>query len=129
MASKFGNLCYATFLNKCPRCHQGNMFETNNPYNFKSGFLMNKRCKVCNENLEPEPGFYFGAMYVSYGLTVGFGFILYLILIFLGLSLATSVIISSLALCMLIPMFFRYSRIIWLGLFVSYREKEGPTKP
>ncbi len=27
---------------------------------------MHKRCQVCDLDFEPEPGFYFGAMFISY---------------------------------------------------------------
>jgi len=29
-------------------------------------------CQLCKHTFSPEPGFYFGAMYVSYAMGVGF---------------------------------------------------------
>jgi uncharacterized protein (DUF983 family) len=31
---------------------------------------MHSRCQVCDANLSPEPGFYDGAMYISYAFSV-----------------------------------------------------------
>jgi hypothetical protein len=78
---------------------------------------MNETCPVCGVRLEPEPGFYQGAMYVSYGFTValiiGLGFLLY----FLGnpSEWTTISIIIGISL-LLVPLNYRYSRIIYLYL-------------
>lgn len=50
---------------KCPRCHQGNMF-THGMYNLAHYTEMPLACPVCGLAFEPEPGFYIGAMYISY---------------------------------------------------------------
>ncbi|HRG37855.1 MAG TPA: hypothetical protein PK289_04945, partial [Bacteroidia bacterium] len=71
------------------------------------------------EDFNRETGFYFGAAYVSYGLTVGFGIGLYLLLCVWGnVDTASFVIIFSLLLIALLPVFFRFSRLIWINLFV-----------
>ena len=110
--------------NKCPKCHSGHVFEVQNPYNFKKGMKMNKICAVCGQSFEPEPGFYFGGMYVSYGLSVGVGFAFYLFFaLVLNIEVLTSIIYTSIILIVLIPVFFRLSRLIWLYLFVKYNSK------
>ena len=40
---------------------------TKTAYNLKNFDKMHKRCSHCDEDFEREPGFYFGAMYTSYG--------------------------------------------------------------
>lgn len=110
--------------NKCPKCHEGNFFIGNNPYNLSQFDKMNKRCPVCNENFERETGFYYGAMYVSYGITVGFGALLFLILSVIGgMEMIPFLITFSILLIVLMPIIFRVSRLIWINLFVKYKTK------
>ena len=71
-----------------------------------------------------EPSFYYGAMYVNYGITVGFSILVFLIskLIFDG-SLLQSFITIIVSLILLTPVNLRLSRIIWIHLFVAYEKK------
>ena len=55
---------------KCPRCRQGNIFKYSIRTNLLQFNKMNETCPFCEVRLEPEPGFYQGAMYVGYGITV-----------------------------------------------------------
>lgn len=116
---------YSILANKCPRCHKGNFFETGSPYDLKRFTKMNGRCSVCGEDFNRETGFYFGAAYVSYGLTVGFGIGLYLLLcVLFDVGTIAYLVTFSTLLIVLLPVFFRYSRLIWIHLFVrSQRQK------
>lgn len=39
---------------------------------FSTKFMkMNEKCFCCGQSFMPEPGYYFGAMFVSYGLNAG----------------------------------------------------------
>lgn len=71
-----------------------------------------------------EPSFFYGAMYVNYGITVGFSILVFLIskLIFDG-SLLQSFITIIVSLILLTPVNLRLSRIIWIHLFVAYEKK------
>jgi hypothetical protein len=72
--------------------------------------------------LEPEPGFYQGAMYVSYGFTVVCMALISAILYSLGNTgpdVYTGVIIG--VMIMIAPLNFRYSRIFYLYLFGGLR--------
>ncbi|MGA7931438.1 MAG: DUF983 domain-containing protein [Candidatus Sulfotelmatobacter sp.] len=52
---------------RCPRCRLGNIFR----YSIFRGFpKMHERCPVCDLKLEREPGYFLGAMYVSYALAL-----------------------------------------------------------
>jgi uncharacterized protein (DUF983 family) len=50
---------------RCPRCRRGSIFR----YSIFRGFpKMHERCSVCDLKFDREPGYFLGAMYVSYGL-------------------------------------------------------------
>lgn len=119
---------YSILNNKCPRCHEGNFFETDNPYNLKKFARMYPHCSVCKEDFKRETGFYFGSAYVSYALTVGFGIVLYLLLCtWLKMETLPFLITFTVLLIILMPVFYRYSRLIWIHLFVRSRvKKEQP---
>lgn len=53
---------------KCPKCRKGDLFIK--PFDFKNPLNMNEKCAHCEQRFEPEPGYYFGAMFISYGWTV-----------------------------------------------------------
>ena len=118
---------------KCPRCRRGPMFTNNNPWNLRKVFSMPQRCPECGQPYELEPGFWYGTGYVSYALSV-----LYLILtfvlwwIFIGFSVSDNRFfwwmgMNALLLVVLQPPLMRYSRTIWLYIFVKYSAtwKEG----
>src|SRR5690625_7536212 len=55
---------------KCPSCLKGKMFRyPGNPLLFKIP-KMSEYCAQCKHKFEIEPGFFFGAMYVSYAFAV-----------------------------------------------------------
>lgn len=87
---------------------------------------MNERCPGCNIRLEPEPGFYQGAMYVSYAFTVAFIVIIGLLLYLAGHP-SEWVYIGAVigVMVLLIPLNYRYSRILYLHLFggIKYNPK------
>ncbi len=113
---------------KCPKCHQGKMFTVPSAYNFKRMHEMPEHCKSCGQSFFPEPGFYTGAMYVNYGLTLVFSGMTYLILE-IGFSVSALVFFGVyLSILLLIgPLMFRYSRVIFLYMFVKY-DKEAIKK-
>ena len=52
---------------RCPRCRTGSIFR----YSIFRGFpKMQERCPVCDLKFEREPGYFLGAMYLSYGLGI-----------------------------------------------------------
>lgn len=54
---------------KCPRCRVGKVYE-NPVYSFGSQKIL-KSCAHCGLIYEREPGYFYAAMYVSYGFIVG----------------------------------------------------------
>ena len=121
--SGFGSAAYSIVNNKCPRCHKGNFFVNNNPYILKRFDAMNKNCPVCNEDFERETGYYYGAMFVSYGLTVSFGLTVFLIMcVVFNFEAMTFLIVFAILQVLLMPVFYRTSRLIWINIFVHYKK-------
>ena len=59
---------HALVHSKCPRCRRGKVFQ-NSMYGLKSQ-KMYDQCPHCNLKFEREPGYFYVAMFVSYGLNV-----------------------------------------------------------
>ncbi|MCW3077848.1 MAG: hypothetical protein JWO32_2457 [Bacteroidetes bacterium] len=111
---------YSILFNKCPRCHKGNFFVSNNPYDLKRFSKLNDDCPVCNESFRREPGFYFGATYASYGITVFLGLTLFLFMVwFLKIEILIFLVTFLILLIVLMPVIYRLSRLIWINVFVS----------
>jgi hypothetical protein len=81
---------------------------------------MVKQCPVCGQKSEPEPGFYYGAMYVSYAVAVAIGCFVGVPMLFFGASAMATVIAIAAALVVLSPITLRFSRMIWINFFVDY---------
>lgn len=110
-------LATALLQGKCPRCRSGNIFTYPASALFKFN-KMNERCPHCTVRLEPEPGFYQGAMYISYGFTVLVILIVGLLLYFTG-DPSEWVYIGTVigVMALLVPLNYRYSRIVYLYSF------------
>ena len=68
-----------------------------------------------------EPAFYFGALYVSYGLTVAICILTFITSkIIFEVSLLPSFTVVFLVLFIFIPINLRLSRILWINLFINY---------
>lgn len=118
---KKGTKLYSILFNKCPRCHVGDFMKEKNIFKLHKAFNMHEHCSNCGLKYTMEPSFFYGAMYVNYGLTVGIGIITFAIatLIF-HLSLLESFIPIVVMLILTAPVTIRLSRIIWINLFVKY---------
>ena len=115
------SLINAQFYGKCPRCRQGDIFKY--PVGRVLKFsAMHTSCPHCGATYEPEPGFYFGAMFVSYALSIALFTFVGLILYF-TLNPSDTVYVVSIAVAAILftPLCFRYSRILWLYWFGGYR--------
>ncbi len=82
---------------------------------------MPKHCDKCGQLYNPEPGFYMGAMYVSYGLCVGLFIVCFFgLYILLHIDPVVLLLIYALSLLALFPFIFRYSRVVYLHLFYDF---------
>ncbi len=110
-------MLYPILTCKCPKCEKGNIFPSQNPYQWGAITDTNRNCPHCGILFEKEIGFYWGAMYVSYALAIAVS--VAVATVFLTLFgwhtwyLFVTIILSLTAVS---PLLFRYSRTIWLYL-------------
>ena len=116
-----GKKLYSIIKLKCPKCQEGNLFLSRNPYNLKTFDKMPDRCLNCNENFVRESGFYWGAMMVSHATSTLLAVIVHLIIHpFYGWEVVPNLISIVVVFILLIPIIFRSSRAIWINIFVAF---------
>lgn len=104
---------------RCPRCHAGHLF-THPATDLRHFDEMPRYCPICQQTFEPEPGFYYGAMYVSYGFSVLLVVTVGVLLYFLGDPPAWVYVTAVTGtMVLLTPLSFRYARAIMLYAFGS----------
>ncbi|MDX2001325.1 MAG: DUF983 domain-containing protein [Chitinophagales bacterium] len=114
------------FKLKCPQCREGELFNKPGYFVFNGLSDMPKHCPVCALKYEQEPGFFWGAMYVSYGLAVGIALPVFIISFALvQLTFWQSMGMVTFVLLLLVPFIFRLSRSIWIHMFVGYKPSKG----
>jgi len=93
---------------RCPRCLSGEIWRR---------FLsMNDACPVCGLVFEREPGYFAGAMVVSYAIAVPTFGLIVVALIVAGVDAVVALVVGGAVYLGLVPFIFRYSRAIWLHL-------------
>lgn len=112
---------YSILFGACPKCHQESMYVTKNSYKLSDTLKMHERCSHCNTKYQMEPSFFYGSMYVSYGVGIAFAVAAFVIsyLIFES-SLVTAFIAIVVTLVGLMPVIMRLARNIWINLFMNY---------
>ncbi len=112
---------YSILNNKCPKCHTGDFFVYRNPFNLKNFIKMHDTCPHCHETFNKEVGFYYGAMYVSYGLNIALGVGLFLLLVVLfKLDLLVFLFMFFGSVLVLFPWIMRISRLTYINFFVDF---------
>ena len=86
---------------------------------------MHEECPHCDHHFEKEPGYFLGAMYVSYAMTLAEGVALYILVrnFTTRLELILSIIFAVVVLMSFIN--FRYSRMIWMYMFTQKEKPRG----
>lgn len=100
----------------CPSCKKGKIFASRgNIFLFRAP-KMNAHCSQCDYRFDKEPGYFLGAMYISYGLTILEMGTLFLstywyvpLWVFFCLVLAVMIGLSLFN--------YRLSRVIWIHIF------------
>jgi len=119
-------LLLAVLQSKCPRCRRGKIFS-GSLYGFNLQ-RTNETCSHCHMRFEIEPGFFYGAMYVSYAFVVAemlnVGLLTYLIT---GNDKSPWLYIFSILLSILVltPVNYRYSKVLLLH-FLTPKVKYKP---
>ncbi len=116
-----GTKLYRILKMKCPRCQEGDFFESP-PYTLSKMGQVKKQCEKCNQKYEIETGFYQGSYYVSYALGVAL-FITVVVFNFLFTEKVSPIFLMSsfvLSLLILVPVLYPLSKIIWANLFITY---------
>ena len=117
---KEGSKFYSVIHLKCPRCHQGDLYVNQHPYGFNRFFDMPSNCSHCDLKYQPEPGFFYGSMYVSYALSIIIAGLIWFVLTILDIDFWTVIWTVVFTLLLAIPPLFKYSRAIWLNFFMHY---------
>jgi uncharacterized protein (DUF983 family) len=107
---------------KCPRCHSGHLF-VHSPFHPLKFNKTVEYCPVCGVKIEPEPGFFWGAMYFSYALVVGLMIVLGIIMFSIYEDPPMGVLLAAIlgTLFLLLPFIFRLSRLLMVYLTAPYR--------
>ena len=110
---------------KCPRCYQGDMFKYR-LRSLKNPIKPNADCAHCGLHYELEPGFFWGAMYFSYAISVGVSVVAAALLYFMAGDPSTLVYVVVLMGVMLgcSPFSMRYARVLMLYLFGEVNERK-----
>jgi uncharacterized protein (DUF983 family) len=99
---------------RCPRCRVGKIFHRSIFLGFPKMF---EECSVCHLRYEHEPGYFLGAMYISYGLGVPvITLFAFLIWAATGWWITKDVILAVLLFLPLAPAITFLSRILWIYL-------------
>ena len=118
--SKRRSKWYSIFAMKCPKCNEGDLFD-NSSFAFQKPFEMPDSCSHCGQTYAPEPGFYYGAMFISYIITAFFclGFVGILILGFdWSINGSFALLIFVITICFV--WIFRISRSLWINAVIHY---------
>ncbi len=105
---------------KCPRCRKAKLFKTPS-LSFRQPFEMKDRCEVCGQDFHIEPGFYYGAMFISYifmaWFSLGFAGFFHWVLKWDLLASFTALIVF---IAIFFVYIFRVARSAWIGINVRY---------
>jgi len=123
---KKGSKLNSILTGSCPKCQKESMYSDKNPLNLTKVLKMNDHCSHCGFKYQIEPSFFYGAMYVSYGLNVAVGIAAFIIsFVFFKATIEESFIAIVIALIVLFPFVLRLSRNLYINMFVSYDPKAG----
>ena len=94
------------------------------PFDIGNPLSMHANCSHCNQSFEPEPGYYYGAMFISYGISVFMLLPLALLLVFyfkvsVNAAMGIIILLGVLSFIRLL----RFSRALWIHIMVKYNPK------
>ncbi|QSB26547.1 DUF983 domain-containing protein [Flavobacterium sp. CLA17] len=123
---KKGSKLNSILTGSCPKCQNESMYSDKNPLHLTKVLKMNENCSHCGLKYQIEPSFFYGAMYVSYGLNVAVGIAAFIIsFVFFKTTIEKSFLIIVISLIALFPFVLRLSRNLYINMFVSYDPTAG----
>ncbi len=118
---KKGTVINSILTGSCPKCQEESMYVEKNPYKLNTIYKMHDTCSHCHTQYKIEPSFFYGAMYVSYGVTVAIGVAVFIILnLIMQLNVTATFIGIIVAILALMPVTARVSRNIYINLFIHF---------
>lgn len=126
---KRGTKIYSIVNLKCPRCQEGNLFSVSNAWNVNKMLAMPERCSICNQDFMIEPGFYYGALWVSYPIVVVATLMSLSMFLIFPDSYVLNFSIMAIILFSLQPLIMRWGRAAWINIFVRYEPNWREEKP
>lgn len=129
-----GSKLYSILNFKCPFCHEGQFFLAH-PYNLRRAGDLLERCPACQRKYSLEPGFYIGAMYVSYAVTVAVAVSIWVAIMVLAPEMALHWQVGLIVVVLFVgtPFYYALSKILWANMFFDYigpanaRDEPGQT--
>jgi uncharacterized protein (DUF983 family) len=106
------SLLKAIWHQRCPRCREGNIFR--GPI-WRGVLAMHPRCPVCDLRFEREPGYFMGAMYISYLISIPPAMLISIAIWRLSkLSFNVVMVCAFLAYLPLVAPVTRFARVVWI---------------
>lgn len=111
---------------RCPQCREGNMFK-HKWWQLLKFSEFYQHCPCCNLRFDREPGFFHGAMYISYAMVVAMVTTIWVTLYFIFNNPSFEFYIYTIVFfnIVLLPILFRYSRVLYIYAFggVTYDQQ------
>ncbi|MCK8521231.1 DUF983 domain-containing protein [Aquimarina sp. D1M17] len=121
-----GTKIYSILTGSCPVCQHESMYQNSNPYKLNDTLKMQERCSHCGTKYKIEPSFFYGAMYVSYGVGIAFAVAAFVIAnLFFELNLLNTFFVIVGTLVVFMPIIMRLARNIWINLFMHYNKEKS----
>jgi uncharacterized protein (DUF983 family) len=120
---KKGSKLNSILTGSCPKCQNESMYKEKNMFKLTKILSMNEYCGHCGLKYQIEPSFFYGAMYVSYALNVAVGVAAFIIsYVFFNSNLKQAFIAIIISIIVAFPFVMRFSRNIYINMFVDYDE-------
>jgi uncharacterized protein (DUF983 family) len=95
---------------RCPRCRRGRIF--------RHRLAMYNLCPACGLKFEREPGYFIGALYISYAFAAFYiGIVSFIVsLVLPGLDFVWTVLTAAALMTPFVPAMIRYSKVLWMTI-------------
>jgi uncharacterized protein (DUF983 family) len=93
---------------RCPRCGEGQVF--------KARFQLNDNCPKCDLHFNREPGYFVGALYASYALSLLLAAPVAVALWWVGVPAGWNALAVAVWILLWSPWIVRISRVAWLHM-------------